>query len=126
MDTTMNDNFKNISFGERLRDLRIQKKLSQAELGHLVGVQATHIGRYERGESKPSAKYLKLLADSLDVSADYLYDGIEEDAAVADLKDKELVEMFKKLDTLSIEEKDLVKKFIDLVLTKHGVQKLAS
>jgi len=114
------------SFGERLRDLRIQKKLSQTELGKLIGVQATHIGRYERNESKPSAKYLQLLADCFDVSADYLYNGVEEDAAIADLKDKELVAMFKKIDDLSAEEKELIKKFIDLVLTKHGVQKLAS
>jgi len=114
------------SFGERLRDLRIQKKMSQTELGKLIGVQPTHIGRYERNESKPSAKYLQLLADCLDVSAGYLYNGVEEDAAVADLKDKELVAMFKKIDDLSTEEKELIKKFIDLVLTKHGVQKLAS
>jgi len=45
---------------------------------------------------------------------------------VADLKDKEQVEMFKDVDTLSEEEKDLVKKFIDLVLTKHRVQQIAS
>jgi transcriptional regulator with XRE-family HTH domain len=113
------------TFGERLRDLRIQKKLSQAELGQMIGVQATHIGRYERGESRPSAKYLKLLADVFDVSADFLYDGNEEDAAVADLKDKDLVEMFKRIDELSEEEKDLIKKIIDLVLMKHGIQKLA-
>jgi len=121
-----NSSEKEISFGERLRELRIQKKLSQAELGQIIGVQATHIGRYERGESKPSAKYLKLLADVLDVSADFLYDGNEEDAAVADLKDRELVELFKKVDQLSDEEKELVKKFIDLVLTKHEIQKLAT
>lgn len=113
------------TFSERLRDLRIQHKLSQAELGEKIGVQATHIGRYERGESKPSARYLKLLADVFGVSADFLYDGNEEDAAVADLKDRDLVDMFKKVDELSDEEKDLIKKVISLVLTKHGIQKLA-
>ena len=116
----------NLTFGERLRDLRVQQKMSQADLGQLIGVQATHIGRYEREESRPTAKYLKLLADCLDVSADFLFDGVEEDAAVADLKDKELVALFKQVDALSDDEKDLVKKFIDLVITKSSIQKLAS
>jgi len=114
------------TFGARLKDLRIQKRLSQAELGSRIGVKAPHIGRYERGSSRPSAKYLKLLADCLDVSTDYLYDGNEEDAAVADLKDQELVTLFKEVDQLSNEEKELVKKMVGLVVKQNKLQQLAS
>ena len=56
-------------FAERLRELRKQKGLSQTELGERVGVHYTHVGRYERGVSRPAADTLKRLADALGVSS---------------------------------------------------------
>ncbi len=96
-------------FPERLRKLRIQKGLSQIELSKLAKIHNTHISRYERGESKPTAKYLKFLANALEVSTDYLYDGNEEDAIVADFEDKELLEMFIGIEGFSDEKKKAVK-----------------
>jgi transcriptional regulator with XRE-family HTH domain len=51
-------------FPRRLRELRKQKNLSQTELGKLVNLHYTHIGRYERGISRPAADTLKRLADA--------------------------------------------------------------
>lgn len=59
-------------FSERLRALRKQKNLSQTELGKLASLHYTHIGRFERGISRPSGDTLKRLADALDISSDYL------------------------------------------------------
>jgi transcriptional regulator with XRE-family HTH domain len=41
-------------FGERLLSIRKAKKSSQEELAKAIGVHAPVIGRYERGEVKPS------------------------------------------------------------------------
>ena len=101
------------SFGERLKQLRVQKGLSQTELGNLVKIHYTQIGRYERGLSKPSAEALSLLADCLGVSSDFLYEGETEDAAIADFEDKELLLMFKKTEKLDLEDKEVVKKFLN-------------
>ena len=84
------------TFGERLKLLRIQKGLSQTELGNAVDTHYSQIGRYERGQAKPSADGLKFLAEQLGVSTDYLYDGIEEDAAIADLEDRNFLKYLKK------------------------------
>jgi transcriptional regulator with XRE-family HTH domain len=46
-------------FPERLLSLRKQKNLSQTELGKIVGVHYSHIGRYKRGISRPAADTLK-------------------------------------------------------------------
>ena len=53
------------TFGERLKLLRIQKGLSQTELGNAVDTHYSQIGRYERGQAKPSADGLKFLAEQL-------------------------------------------------------------
>lgn len=59
-------------FGERLLNIRKAKKLSQEELAKIIGVHAPVIGRYERGEVKPSIEVAIKLADALQVSLDYL------------------------------------------------------
>jgi transcriptional regulator with XRE-family HTH domain len=57
---------------DRLRALREQHEWSQRELARLCGLGVTMINKYENGESDPSATNLQLIADQLDVSADYL------------------------------------------------------
>ncbi len=46
------------NFASRLKQLRTQQGLSQTELAKEVGVHYNHIGRYERGQSKPTAETL--------------------------------------------------------------------
>jgi len=59
-------------FGERILNIRKAKKISQEELANIIGVHAPVIGRYERGEVKPSIEVASKLADALQVSLDYL------------------------------------------------------
>jgi transcriptional regulator with XRE-family HTH domain len=59
-------------FGERLTSVRKGKKISQDELAKRIGVHAPVIGRYERGEVKPSIEVATKIADALEVSLDYL------------------------------------------------------
>ena len=63
---------KYISFGKRLAEVRKDKKISQDEMGKLVGVHGAVIGRYERDEVKPSIEMATQLAQVLEVSLDYL------------------------------------------------------
>lgn len=59
-------------FKDRLRELRIEKGLTQQELGDAIGLHGMSISGYERGVKKPSFKALDDLADALDASFDYL------------------------------------------------------
>lgn len=113
-------------FAERLRELRKQKGLSQTELGERVEVHYTHIGRYERGVSRPAADTLKRLADALGVSGDYLLEGAVEEAARARFEDRELLQQFQEIEKLPEEDKAVVKRFLDAFLTKKQLQELAA
>lgn len=57
---------------DRLREAREKHGWSQRELARLCGLGEAQIHRYETGVSDPAAKYLKIIADKLGVSADYL------------------------------------------------------
>ena len=116
----------NTGFAERLKLLRIQKGLSQTELAKVINMHNTHISRYERGESKPSSSALKALADALGVSTDYLYDGNEEDAAVADFSDRKLLDAFKEAEKLDSNDKEILLVLIDSFIARQKIKAIVS
>lgn len=61
-----------VDFGERLRQLRKQKNLTQKQLAALIGVKNSIISFYEVGERMPSPEMVVKLASALNVSTDYL------------------------------------------------------
>jgi len=62
---------KNIS-GQRLRDLRLSKKLSLKDVADAIGTSKSTLGNIER-EVKPASLDMTIkLADFLDCSVDYL------------------------------------------------------
>jgi tetratricopeptide (TPR) repeat protein len=63
------------SLGERLRDLRVERGLTQQEL---AGVHCTkeYVSQIERGRARPTAEMLERLADRLGVDRDYLERGV--------------------------------------------------
>ena len=118
---------KDTGFSERLRKLRIQKGISQVQLAKQINTNNNYISKYERGDAIPEVKNLKALAEALDVSVDYLYDGIEEDAAVVDFQDKDFLEIFKKAEALADNDKEVIKKLITaFLMQKEFQQKYAS
>lgn len=58
--------------GNRLRELRKKKGLTQKELADLLGVTDGAIGMWERNQREPDGEKLSQLARMLDVSVDYL------------------------------------------------------
>jgi len=66
-----------MEFGRRLRETRIQKKLTQQALADKIKVELRTYQRYEQGSREPSFATLLALADALDVSTDYLLGHIE-------------------------------------------------
>lgn len=63
---------ESISLGQRLKSLRKQRKMSQAEVGAAIGLTQTAYGRYETGERDPDTDTLAKIAQLFGVSIDYL------------------------------------------------------
>ena len=63
------------NYGERLRVLRKEKRLSQKELGKLLGLAESTISMYERNERQPHFEIQKKISDLFNVSIDYLVTG---------------------------------------------------
>ncbi len=58
--------------GKIIAALRDEKGLSQSDLADKSGVSRVMIGKYERGEAVPSIAKAKCIADTFEVSLDFL------------------------------------------------------
>jgi len=58
---------------DRLQKAREDRELTQRQLAQICGITEFQISRYETGKSSPNASSLELLAQSLEVSLDYLF-----------------------------------------------------
>ena len=61
--------------GERIREIRLAKGISQEALAHEIGLHRTYVGSLERGERNPSLQVVSRLARLLEVSTDQLLAG---------------------------------------------------
>jgi transcriptional regulator with XRE-family HTH domain len=62
--------------GQRIRQLRVQLGLSQADLGVALGVSFQQIQKYERGVNRVGASRLMLIAETLKTTMDDLLGGM--------------------------------------------------
>ncbi len=63
-----------MEIGEILRELRLERKMSQTELAKLLYTTQDTISLWELGKSKPSIDSLKIIAVIFDVTTDELLD----------------------------------------------------
>ena len=59
--------------GERVRQLRLEKGLSQEELAFRAGIHRNYLGGIERGERNPALKNIAAIAKALDTSVSELF-----------------------------------------------------
>lgn len=84
------------TIGIRIKNLRKKLNLTQQELGDIVGLHGTNIGRIESGQVLPSSDILLKMAIYFQVSCDYLLTG--ENCVIADRYDIVLLDLFHQLD----------------------------
>jgi transcriptional regulator with XRE-family HTH domain len=114
-----------MNFANRLQKARLDKGFSKGELGNLIGIHYSQIGRYENKGALPSSDILNKMANILEVSSDFLMNGTKENFADNSLTDKELLNQFKKVELFSDSDKNVIKTLLDAFITKKQIQQLA-
>ena len=91
--------------GDRLRDIRMRRGLTQAQLGERTLSSTNQIGRYEAGEADPSIDLLVRLVNELVVSADWLIGVSEVENQVQDgftMQEVQFVDALRTQDAIAI------------------------
>lgn len=60
------------TFGDRLKELRLERNLTQLELAQIFFISKSSVCKYEKGNNFPEASLLQKIADYFSVSVDYL------------------------------------------------------
>lgn len=112
------------TIGQRLKELRTKMGFTQSDLAEKVSMTYVQIGRYEKRGAIPSSDALKRLADALNTTADYLMNGATDKVASEQLQDKELLNLFKAVEGLGKEDKNMIKLFLGSLVTTRQVQQI--
>lgn len=62
-----------VAFGQRLRELRLQRGMSQEAFADYCGFARSYMSRLERGAGNPSLDAIQALADGLEVEVVELF-----------------------------------------------------
>lgn len=106
----MTDKSTDPTLGRRILELRKQRGWSQPELGQKIGTSGAIIGRYERAEITPSVDVARRLAETFDVTLDFLTS--DKDMPEA-FKDPEMIERWRSLDDLPTGDRDKILYVVD-------------
>ena len=60
------------ALGKKIREARLNKKLTQQKLAETAQIGEMYLGEIERGTKMPSLKIFIKIIEALDVSADYI------------------------------------------------------
>ncbi|MBE6698624.1 MAG: helix-turn-helix transcriptional regulator [Ruminococcaceae bacterium] len=64
---------KKIVISQKLKDYRCKNKVTQKQLGDLLGITPQSISKWERGECYPDIALLPTLADAIDCAVDEFF-----------------------------------------------------
>lgn len=78
----------------RIKSLRKAKKITQKQLGDVLGVAESTISMYESGNRQPDVDTMRKIADYFNVTIDYLIGGENISSSDKDELDEKIIKIF--------------------------------
>lgn len=110
------------TIGERIKDLREKKDLTQIELSKKLGISRSTIASWESNRRVPELGTAKILADFFDVSVDFLLGRVDSPTPTKPRELPQTVAPYlpEGFDELSPEARKEVMQFIEYVRVKYA------
>ena len=87
-----------LTFGEKLKQARISKKLTQKQLSDKLDVSNTVISNWEKNINRPDVDILEVMCGILDIEPNSLFNVKNNDNSTYSLVEKKLVSDYRRLD----------------------------
>ena len=101
-----------LTFGEKLKQARISKKLTQKQLSEKLDVSNTVISNWEKNINRPDVDILEVMCGILDIEPNSLFNVKNNNNSTYSLVEKKLVSDYRKLD-------DHSKEVVQVVISKE-------
>lgn len=109
------------SLGERVKSLRENMRMTQQDLGNIVELHGSNVGRIENGKVFPSSDVLLKMAIYFGVSCDWLLTGEDAKTQICDNADEaNLIRLYRQL---SPKDKDVIQELIEFKIYKAEKEK---
>lgn len=102
--------------GDKIRQARNAKNLSQRRLAVLIGVKHNSICDWEKGRHKPNTEQIKLLCEALGINPNWLY-GEKESKMIRGLTANDF--LLEDGNELPKEAKEEINNFIEFIKSKY-------
>jgi transcriptional regulator with XRE-family HTH domain len=106
-------------FSERLRTARELRKLSQSELASKSNLQPSAVSHFETGRRSPSFQNLRVLADALKVTTDYLIGRTDS----LNMSDAVSIKLLRHANKMSDEDLTTLTSMAEMMANKAGQKK---
>jgi transcriptional regulator with XRE-family HTH domain len=110
--------------GERIKELLKDNNMTVVELCDKTKVSKAQMNRYVNHGSQPQGDILNKISSALGTSVDYLLNGKTDEKAKAVLKNVELLNQFKAVESMPDKDKNIVTELISAFIAKRQIQKL--
>ena len=107
-----------MDISKNIKKIRKEKGILQKEAAAAVGLNHSNYNKMENGHREPSVSVLKKLSDLLGVSVDYFFDPNPKLPKEVKVADKAAGEQLRLISQLDKEDRDVIFKMIDTMLTK--------
>ena len=114
---------------DRLRELRVDRDMTQREVGEVLGIPQQQYSQYETGQIDLPLRYLRKIIDLFDVSADYLLGRTQrpENKSFRNVqvtKDCSCAALLNAVLSLSEEDREAAVEYVRLLRLKERAKKL--
>lgn len=113
------EDFMNFNVGERIRELRTKRKISQEQLALRSEITTTYLGLLERNLKNPTVKVVGKICDGLGIS---LAEFFNTEAAAEQEQDVLSLQILSQLSDCSDAEKQTVLQLIKVALKLRGTE----
>lgn len=108
-----------IDIGNRIKQLRAIKKLSQKQVAAEIGVDQGQYSRLESGKVEPTLSSLQKIADVFEISLSEL---LKDNADLSENVNLPLLEKVKMIDELEPKERESLMHIIDMAISKKKLK----
>jgi transcriptional regulator with XRE-family HTH domain len=112
-----------MSIGNNIKKIRKEKGVLQKEAAATVGMNQSNYNRMENGHREPTVTTLKKLSELFGVSVDHLIDPEKDRPKEVQVSDKATKEQLRLIAQLDEEDRKMVFRMIDKLLTNRKFKK---
>lgn len=107
-----------MSIGENIKQIRQQRDIKQQEIADLVGMHRSNYSKIENGQRELSINALNKVAKFFNITLDELVNMDGDMPEEISIEDKATVEKVKLIQEMDEEDRNMIFKMIDTILTK--------